>query len=708
MRRISYKHVINPNGGQDLQAYWKVSTETDELAYLFSVPISRNGTTMDYDTHRAASMHVIARFLTLYEYENVAGVGMVKEKLIPEHARSLRTPFADVLGFVATNLCYTTVSPNERVKVHVPTAPLSYADGSTEIEHFIRKAGQSVGLSNVLELSKKAFLSVSSAAACQAALTKIGQDVKCHKTDLDISVRGMRNLMAHFELDQGYIPPPKYNSKSIFSMEFAGNKRSGFTNEYAEVIDGVEIKTMGTKSEKFTHAAFVFFQMMVKCFHKFEVNDRLGTFNRMKKVMASYGTTVVKLSLKTELRQPGDDPEKVRIFFLVSILHYIIAKILFEPLHDYFLGRREYLAGYRMSEGISPLYHLLKGDEGEDTIEGDGLGSNSRTFFCFDIRKKDTRFAAQDLAVIVMLVEFVFDLTADTKENAFTQVLLWWLVDKTAYHNVNWPGGFRFVIGVLFSGDYNTTFLNTIHVLWLAQCYCVFVHKNSKDPNRKRYLTAIRDGSLVVGDAGDDVVGSISDSLPEMSPQGFVDFIKKFNQIIKPESFRVTRTLFSRVTPQGRVSEGIVFLKRYFVRYEYKGEKYVAPFRPTEDYIFRLYRHTTPISDLPTYISRIVGLTLDTHGTNDVAYKMCYNLVAYLIRASETTIYEVQDAMETEEFVQQRKYKMGTLLSSTELFSLAMDKDRLIRNALGITTTPENDTLLKWERRDRPMPFSKY
>jgi len=299
-------------------------------------------------------------------------------------------------------------------------------------------------------------------------------------------------------------------------------------------------------------------------------------------------------------------------------------------------------------------------------------------------------FKAPDIAVMLMDALLVYDL-GDDFESLVTIALHEWLIQNTAYHVVNWPGGFRFVVGILFSGDYNTSDLNTRHLIFIGACYCVHVYKKTGE---LKYLSALRDGAFVNVVQGDDIIGSMASEsyYPHISPSDFKNYLKEtWRMIVKPEAFRESTSLFCEVDISGFVTtpieNQIVFLKRVLIWQDGK----IRPFRPLLDVIYRIYRSTSNVTSVYDILAKLVGLGLDTLGVNRIAWVFCFNAVTALINAeldhpdsldyklpNDERVFRYQhlfDAMKGEKYLNERAYKMGIVGASPEqLYSLSRDR----------------------------------
>jgi len=594
--------------------------------------------------------------------------------------------FAAMTGLVAPNLKYCVVSPTPVATIRVP----SVDDPPNFVVRCIERAENNYGLKGLGSQSRKAFISTGSANAVQAALTKLEKATLTHHVPANVQAHGLRDMVKSLRLDQvDKISPPTFSPTKIMNMEFSKTKKSGFTNIPKEhTLFGTTDPT-GTKDETFMHTALYLIQSLEELRHAAASPDH---FISIRNVLARISDPIAKLSLKPELRVEGDDPEKVRIFFLVSFFHYMVAKITTEPIHDYLLNLEMCSIGFRwLGGGCKKLYDYLGGGE-------------KRRFFCADIARKDTNFKAPDLAILLSLIRSIYA-PGDSIEHRILYALFDWLIQNTAYHVVNWPGGFRFVIGLLFSGDYNTSILNTLHVIWAMHCYVV-----ERGVYGAKYRQSIRSGAFRFRVQGDDVIGSFSEDISDhMNPEDLAAYMTTWEMSFKPEAFRVSDRLesevdWSRGTLTTPICQSIVFLKRYFVL----ADGHVRPFRPVKDTTQRLLYSTTPMSSETIYASRVLGLALDTMGVNPIAYRVAITVYRSLLELTTNPELDknVRSNLATENFMRERIYKAGLgRENKDDVYAMIISRSALLRRLDGDSPTFEEEMLWVWERE---MPINKY
>jgi len=393
----------------------------------------------------------------------------------------------------------------------------------------------------------------------------------------------------------------------------------------------------------------------------------------------------------------------------MGLFHYEVAKYICQAIHDFLMNRYPYLVGFRWNGGGARiLAEYLKWDE------------KGRRFFCMDISQKDVAFTAMDIAILLQECRWCYQ-QDESFEAAVLDVMMDWLVSNTAYHVVNWPGGFRFVVGILFSGDYNTSFLNTLHLVLVCCCYCVRVFRTTGEV---KYLTAIRDGAFTPGIQGDDIIGSMASEkkYPKMSPDGFRTYLLDWNMRVKPEAYRTSLSLFSQFNSAGQLVSpevsSIIFLHRYFVWQDGN----IRPQRPLEDFVLRLYHSTGDVLTPYDTIAKITGLALDTMGVNERAWILCYSIVEKMLHNEmnafpsnsegdvascfpESVVGKrLMEKLSSEKFVQERLYKSGLMeLHPMEFFSLSRDRKAMLDYLDGRVKSRDTEYMQRQGVEERPL-----
>jgi len=423
----------------------------------------------------------------------------------------------------------------------------------------------------------------------------------------------------------------------------------------------------------------------------------------MNERMFEFSQPLVKKSYKCEVRVPGDDPDKLRNFFQVGMSMYAFCKILFEPIHDYLKCRLPFAVGFRWLGGGAPfMYDYLKGSE------------PGRSFFYGDISGKDKQFRAHCISVVLQTVRWLVNCDGYGLDATLFRVILKWVIDNTAYHVVNWVKGWRFVIGGLPSGCYNTSFANTMHMVIVKCAFCYHLYKKTNDPI---FYYAPFTGNVRFMVGGDDFVDSVSVLLQkEYHVESFREYVSSsWLMKVKEGAYGSSRSLLTLVNPRtGEIMQEkgmyIIFNKRCLIL----DEGVIRPFRPLVDYVHRLIVMTKSDRTAYDYLAKYLGLLLDTLGTNVKAW----NLLVYLMKETEAYIRVVEGEfvmmdflkrLDDEAFLQERLYKMG--LSDVDgdyILWMARSRQTLLDELDGVNVDPVVAKLHILSAVGRPPSFSRF
>jgi len=604
---------------------------------------------------------------------------------------------------VAKNLVYSVVTPYVHAPISIPYIHSAF-DPSPLVEELQTRGfvvhGKRFKVKNILGMARQAFVSTANESAIMLALMKIPkEDVVSHGRNVHVAMayREFLNICGLLTIKK--IEPPTYDFLQLMKMSIPRGKKAGFSQP-----PSMRMGTEWTDTPNYKEDVFLYTGLLVgHCFEKAKCTFN-PSWSRDLNVKAVYSIVkanlsdaLAKQSAKPEIRQPGDDPEKARIFYQLSMQHYIIARVLCEPFHEYILMRGFCALGFRwLGGGAEKLWRFMRGSDA------------GREFGCLDVSGKDRNFKAQDIADGVALQETIYR-RSNTWQSVLTTALFMWLIQNTAYHTVNWPGGFRFVIGLLFSGDYNTSVLNSIHLCMLFIAYII-----KMSVTYRQLWGAWRDGRARAMVQGDDVIVSFGKDVRDLiNTKGFIAFLESHGQLIKPESVAIADRLDSDFDLHGRLrtprDKAIVFLKRYLFREPNKNLVY--PVRPTCDYVYRLVTTTSSLDTPALYFSKLVGLLLDTMGTNPFAYSMLLTLCSIVYERYNGPAFqrEFEEKMGEEEFTRSRLYKMGLEgVSPSTILEMVRNRGVLFDRIVGREVTIIEATFDLNETQYRPMLPNRY
>lgn len=295
--------------------------------------------------------------------------------------------------------------------------------------------------------------------------------------------------------------------------------------------------------------------------------------------------TVAKLGNKVEILGPEADREKNRVFFIGCLMKMVLQKLTMSAPFREMFGRSFCGVGMSWSgAGTARVASQLKFDD---------LGKKARRWFQGDFRALDQSMKAGLMCFICMLMSITLAPGETPTEKTMWRVciaLFAWLADDTAITLIKWFGKeWRYVVGVLFSGEFVTSMFDTIYVYIALMCvhYSFLedlkVFAGSKyEEYKKEILEAISDFALIYGD---DTTWSLPkrvvdllECIPVVGKGRYLDEVIRrlkefFDMEMKPKGSSDTdefNTPYTKCTKDGTVlSEGgkygLKFLRRHFI-----------------------------------------------------------------------------------------------------------------------------------------------
>jgi len=360
-----------------------------------------------------------------------------------------------------------------------------------------------------------------------------------------------------------------------------------------------------------------------------------------------YPLIIASLAEKPEVRMEGDDPEKVRLIFIVSTLKILLDKGLFSCWHHYSRSKGGNTIGTKWRAGDAARFaKKFHADE------------PNRFWIHGDARKLDQSMKASVITLLTYMQIIIY--APDDELYKAAHHLAAWSGNLTGVKLVAWVDSmYRLIVGTMFSGDFNTSAIDTAYVDDSIIGFVLKVHDDLKRVlgacEAKRFWMTVTSDSTVWGIYGDDFIFSALNEWREWCNlrslnaywNEYWDIAVKMEASFECESFYTV--LAHTVDADGRhhyedrvVKEGVVFLKRRFIKWQTSfTTSYVLCWRKTEDYYARAGISGNEILDPSHAIVRIHGLLWDTQGTNDHAWNfledMCDIIVSFYPEA-ETQI----------------------------------------------------------------------
>jgi len=276
-----------------------------------------------------------------------------------------------------------------------------------------------------------------------------------------------------------------------------------------------------------------------------------------------------------------------------------------------------------------------------------------QVFFETDFQNLDQTLLPGMLTLIFSLPMMFFDPNSPYYISA--SAFMTWAADDIACTLVKWIGAdCRLIIGVMFSGLFGTSWGDTLYVQVAIRCFYFFIVRELKKRNQKdlldKFLSHHRRGRVY----GDNTLLALPKAVLRYFTDEYVDakgikwefgllhnyFAVQWGLTLKlSETYvhsghnafwtkirddydvdEVKRTVITKRGPQ--------YLKRFFIKVNYFGNIFAMPFRETKDYFVKSIISAKEINDHRIWLSRWVGLLIDSAGTNLTAW----NYLAFLIR----------------------------------------------------------------------------
>jgi len=234
-----------------------------------------------------------------------------------------------------------------------------------------------------------------------------------------------------------------------------------------------------------------------------------------------------------------------------------------------------------------------------------------------------------------------------------------------------YDGIWRLVIGMMFSGKFETSHINTMYHICMYVAFVLFMMdkmetkiKKFASDELKKFLKYTFKGEGInpkigVFAFGDDGIQFCHDKRLRayLNLENFSRFSQKeFDVQIKYDHCGEYSSIFSIPDLKGgllkkewkapdgklyKIPHGPVFLKRRFVRMSYNEEEYVVPYRCAEDYESRIGRSVSKLDNPMIELVRLHGLMWDTMGTNSFAHARLMRARKVLIEMFPSIHYNV-------------------------------------------------------------------
>jgi len=437
---------------------------------------------------------------------------------------------------------------------------------------------------------------------------------------------------------------PQWLSEDVFNMTMNGAAKAGLYFG-PEGFDNKPSKRIAYQSTK------EWLHLYVKDLYFIYSSKGTITDDDLLQVI---GDSYAKLSFKIEVLQ---DPEKQRIFFITSLLKFLIDKVLLSPIFKSLYNFKNIMIGFRWADGGAQRLHdwLFKGGD--------------RFYFEWDLRRMDQKVKWAHILFNLWTLyqdyglpskpDLSFNPNEDDSFNVrsfellLTSLLTQWTARNSAFTKTKWfePKSWRIVIGILFSGEFITSVSQTMTSIFAFVTWLFFIRElmelypDVPDVVKEAIEIELRD--LRAKMYGDDGICSLPNILaPYCSLHAnsrdesdidvdhddrfitFADFLTRFHglEIKISESHEYSDLLTEVFCDHSEiVKRGPKILQRHFI--EDSGK--IISFRPS-----RLWKLVVPSQETISWemaVMRLVGHMWDTHGNNKHQILIIRNLVEKII-----------------------------------------------------------------------------
>jgi len=462
--------------------------------------------------------------------------------------------------------------------------------------------------------------------------------------------------------DMNMLEPPDflYIYDHMHEIKVPDMKASGLmpSNSHVTTIGDLVIK-VGSNSDKRTAKLEAI--MRIKCMFERLWAKFKGRHPTWEEIWDAFNTEIAIVTFKVEAKGQTDDKNKIRIYFIASLVDFLLAKMVFEP----------FFKTLRRCFGHSIGFKWMKGD----AFRMYNTFSQFQKMFYGDWSRFDMSLKAALLGFICSaFVYFVKRPVERERQMDYYMYIciLMYLVSRITVKIVQWfDRQWRIVIGQMHSGQYETSYFNTIYAL-----ITIFYEMMdaAKDAGAAEYLRTQFEVLLIfvrminmasshklkdtpnlippqldfwIQDFGDDFAFAMKGRmLTFFSLYKLVRGVTvHFFMTIKYSNCAECDTVLSKLDTEGNLQmrtwtdpdgidhqrpHGLKYLKRYFIMREVRNQYIIVPYRPIEDYMIRVGRTPTKLMDPTVQLYRLHGLIKDNTLGNGFAIEMLWTFVELL------------------------------------------------------------------------------
>lgn len=499
------------------------------------------------------------------------------------------------------------------------------------------------------------------------------QDLLICMADFILKTRGDSSM----KLD-----PPTFSRASLHRHEFDGTKNAGYFNVRPYVYEDAAGEIFHFVNTCSQDKAYTTTMNSVVVLAK-NIRAKISATDKYDR--SWFPKLAAKIAVKAEVREPGSDATKTRVFFIMCMIKLLIDKEVFTDAFLACKNKDMCSIGFSWSDGGA---HRL-------ALEMNAWDS-SWAWFCSDISKLDQRLHAWLLTFIFVSFLTYYAKTNNPENYDVLRAFACFSSDDAAATLVKWLGdSYRVIVGVMFSGLFGTSIGDTVAVI-LAVKVAIrqFVRKHGyksgsiPEPKIKIYGDNIFIGwrrdllDLFVNSSSGFAGGFLGRFLQDVWGMPI-----KFDETSYHEKFFTEIvTVHDPDTGMRRVNvvyQGPKFLKRAFLEKRFGGLVWAMPFRPSSDYYFKSITTNQTYEHNNLWVARWAGLMLDSMGTNVEAYDFLHFMMGRFLHDYRNDSGDSQDmssflanaVKEVPDYWDNRVRKLG--LNPGELTTLLLNSSLL-------------------------------
>lgn len=456
---------------------------------------------------------------------------------------------------------------------------------------------------------------------------------KMHRTEIHVKTTGieMKRSMDTLLAQMGFgdlkrkLPVPDFTKRETYKMNYPRQSKGGLYRGETDSDEHIVYRTNPTKQDCYGPS-------VTKLISMFERIKRRTGKDPQDYGVEEWEIIISELRTKLEIQL---DPDKLRIFFNPEMMKFLFDKVSAYPVYRWMYNRGPILVGFKWANnGASRLFRYLRG-----VMPG---RPQTHIYWEWDISRFDQSVKAAILVLAATIILAFYD--EDDPNYPLLRAGLAWSADNYAVKFVHWllQTEWRAVIGLIFSGEYGTSMIDSLVSALLFIGYVNYVMDTLQEKLSPTEFAQLRPffDEIMNKVYGDDGIASIPlDLVPYMKLlkenarvlpyelESFQEYAARvWDMVIKPSDSGEYDTLYSTPNDQGGLSlVGPKILQRHFVIRGYvmsdKSTRYrVHGYRTSAKMMVKTFKTVTAVDNKLVQVGRVVGMLWDTQGVNRHAW----------------------------------------------------------------------------------------